>query len=142
MAMPSAADTSRALPFHRALVLLSKSVSLLISKVRKLPSCSTLLRPWKPVYQLTSTKLAAIFRGPAVEQPKKLASQSRTRAFKTLLVHFVRVSASCVVIAFSLKGYYFGAELPGNRDSVSQAIFILCLQVTAKLLVSGLLLES
>ncbi|MCJ1416346.1 hypothetical protein MMC32_002681 [Xylographa parallela] len=102
-----------------------KSSPLVASKVR---ACFT-----KPFTKTTKKAKPLAERAPS-EKPKPVAVYSRARAITVCLIHVVPVLASSVLAALNLKGAYIGAQLIGSPSPSYQALYRLCLQVTAKLL--------
>ena len=51
-------------------------------------------------------------------------------------VHLLAVSATTSIAYFNLAGFFIGSEFQGLTGGVYQALDTLCLQVTAKLLVT------
>ena len=106
-----------------------KSSPLVASKVR---ACFT-----KPFTKTTKKAKPLAERAPS-EKPKPVAVYSRARAITVCLIHVVPVLASSVLAALNLKGAYIGAQLIGSPSPSYQALYRLCLQVTAKLLVRSI----
>ena len=106
---------------------------------RRYPSIASRLHVCSTRF-FTNTADAArrMVKGAPLEKPKVLATQSKRRAVSVCLIHTLPILASIVLAAMNLKGYYIGAQLQGSSDRSSQAIYILCLQVTAKLLVCSI----
>ena len=83
----------------------------------------------------TRNKTRTAFKGEPSEEPKVVATRSKWKATSICLVHIIPVMASIVLVAMNLKGFYIGSQLEGSAIPSLQAIYILCLQVTAKLVV-------
>lgn len=61
-------------------------------------------------------------------------------ALKRCAVHLPPIMATAVLSALNIRGYFIGFAYAGKGDSVSQSLYDLLLQVTAKLFVSTSLL--
>ena len=109
--------------------------------VRKLHSSGARRLGYSIAQSFTKTTKAArrVVKGASTEEPKPLATQSKRRVATVCFIHTVPILASIVLAAMNLKGYYIGAELTGGSDQSTQAIYTLCLQVTAKLMVRSIL---
>jgi hypothetical protein len=80
--------------------------------------------------------LKQCIRGNDQEEKKVvLKSGYRWSLFKCS-VHILPICATIIVAYFNLAGYFIGSSLQGLTGDTYQAIDRLCLQVTAKLLVS------
>ena len=107
--------------------------------------CAVVKKVWDLLrYILSSTKRAFGYlperlRGLSAEEPKTIVYRGRQRAWKTLLIHFTPLVASSVIIAMNMKGFYIGSTLSGQTDATSQSFYLLCLQITTKILVSAYL---
>lgn len=83
----------------------------------------------------TGTFFKYMWRGGVDEERKVVLKRGLKRALFRCSIHLLTVSATTTIAYFNLAGYFIGSELQGLTGGVYQALDILCLQVTAKLLV-------
>ncbi|MCJ1394327.1 hypothetical protein MMC18_007205 [Xylographa bjoerkii] len=101
-------------------------------------AASTLRAFFARSFTKTTKTARRIAEGAPSEEPKLLATHSKLRALTVCLIHVVPILASTTLAVMNLKGYYIGAQLSGSSDPSTQALYTLCLQVTAKLLVGSM----
>lgn len=85
-----------------------------------------------------STFFRWLWRGKLHEEKKVALRKSIGRVLLRCCVHLLSMAATATLAYFNLAGYYIGAYLSGLSTHVYQAFDVLCLQVTAKLLVCPL----
>ena len=78
-----------------------------------------------------------MWRGKVNEEKKVVLKNGFKRPLVRCSVHLLAVSATTTLAYFNLAGYYIGKDLQGLTGGIYQALDTLCLQVTAKLLVSA-----
>jgi hypothetical protein len=81
--------------------------------------------------------IKTVIRGEHLEEKGHILHTGWKHAIAHCGVHVLPVSAIIVLSYFNSAGFFIGARLQGLLDGTSQAISRLCLQVTAKLLVSS-----
>ena len=84
----------------------------------------------------TGTFFKRLWRGDDVEEKKMVLEKGLKRAMARCSIHLLAVSATTTLAYFNLAGYFIGSEMQGLTGGVYQALDTLCLQVTAKLLVT------
>ena len=75
-------------------------------------------------------------RGDVKEERKIVLAKGLKPAMVRCSVHLLAVSATTSIAYFNLAGFFIGSEFQGLTGGVYQALDTLCLQVTAKLLVT------
>ena len=69
------------------------------------------------------------------EEQKVVVRRSFTGALFQCSIHLLAVSATATIAYFNIAGFFIGEILQGLTSNVVQAVDVLCLQVTAKILV-------
>ena len=83
----------------------------------------------------TSKFLKHLWFGNEDEKQKVVIRRSLLGALLQYSIHLLAIYAIATIAYFNLAGYFIGAILHGLSSDVIQAVDVLCLQVTAKLLV-------
>ena len=89
----------------------------------------------RKIRNATRTFCQRLWRGDVDEEKKVVLEKGFKRALARCSVHLLAVSATTTLAYFNLAGYFIGSQYQGLTGGVYQALDILCLQVTAKLLV-------
>ena len=75
------------------------------------------------------------WRGQKQEEQKVVLRKDFQRAVLQCWAHFLALLGTVTIAYLNLAGYFIGAQLQGRTGKKSQALDMLCLQVTAKFLV-------
>ena len=79
--------------------------------------------------------------GKEIEGKKIVLHKGFFRAALHCWIHIIPLSATATLAFLNLNGLFIGAQLQGLNGSVCQTLDVLCLQVTAKLIVIRSLLS-
>lgn len=99
----------------------------------------------KPLNKLSSaigSTSAQLWRGSINEETKVVRRKSLGSAALRCFIHLLPVSVTTTIAYFNLAGYFIGSDLQGVTGEVYQALDVLSLQVTAKLLVIVIALDA
>ena len=83
----------------------------------------------------TSRFFERLWFGAEDEEKKVVVRKSLWGALLRCSIHLIAMFATITIAYMNLAGYFIGAELQGLTGDVIQALDVLCLQVSAKLLV-------
>ena len=132
------------IPFHRTKIAASSASSRNVSRPALSKRIQNRLESYgkrigdvpRRVRISTGTFFKRLWRGDDVEEKKIVLEKGLKRAMARCSIHFLAVSATTTLAYFNLAGYFIGSEMQGLTGGVYQALDALCLQVTAKLLVT------
>ena len=101
---------------------------------RRLRSCTQAIVQTR-VIRVTKRLSKFVWYGKEKEEKKVVLHKSLPLAIWHCWIHIVPLSATATLAFLNLNGLFIGAQLQGLNGSVYQTLDVLCLQVTAKLIV-------